>query len=208
MTSSQPAGNYYDKYSTKNPIARWLMGRFFESFDALVDRAGPVQSALEVGCGEGELSIRIAKATNAEICAFDVSPSVVEEARVRADLAEVGERIQFRTESVYDLSFATDRADLVVCCEVLEHLQNPEMAIDRLAEVCGSHLIASVPREPLWRALNLARGKYWRDFGNTPGHLQHWSALSFRQMLDRRFEIVELRTPLPWTMALCRPRRR
>jgi hypothetical protein len=63
-----------------------------------------------------------------------------------------------------------------------------------------------VPREPLWRVLNLARGKYLADLGNTPGHVNHWSRGGFLDLLSRRFEIVEARTPLPWTMALCKVR--
>jgi hypothetical protein len=65
-------------------------------------------------------------------------------------------------------------------------------------------LILSVPREPLWRLLNIARGHYMCSFGNTPGHLQHWSASRFRSLVGRHAEIVESRTPLPWTMLLCR----
>jgi hypothetical protein len=63
-----------------------------------------------------------------------------------------------------------------------------------------------VPREPLWRLLNMARGRYWRDLGNTPGHLQHWSSEGLRALLMRHVEVRLVRTPLPWTMALCRRR--
>ena len=68
----------------------------------------------------------------------------------------------------------------------------------------GPWAIVSVPREPLWRALNLGRLKYLRDLGNTPGHLQHWSRRSFLSFLERRLEVVAVRSPVPWTMALCR----
>jgi hypothetical protein len=65
-------------------------------------------------------------------------------------------------------------------------------------------VLVSVPREPLWRGLNIARGAYLKDLGNTPGHLSHWSKRSFARLLARHGEIVELRSPLPWTMALLR----
>ena len=203
----QPAGNYYDKYRTRNPVARYLMSGFLSSFDALLGRTGSPASALEVGCGEGELTIRVARATSARIRAFDISSEVVREAEERISKAGVAERVSLRTDSIYALETARDSADLVVCCEVLEHLDDPETAVAKLASVCTGHLIASVPREPLWRALNMARGKYWADLGNTPGHYQHWSTMAFAAMLERHFEIVELRQPLPWSMALCRPRR-
>lgn len=94
----------------------------------------------------------------------------------------------------------------MVCCEILEHLTDPARALGILARLAQPHLIVSVPREPLWRMLNVARGRYWRVLGNTPGHLQHWSAASFLGLLEGRVEVREVRTPLPWTMALCRHR--
>ena len=86
----------------------------------------------------------------------------------------------------------------------LEHLEDPAGALDVLAGLARPWLLASVPREPLWRVLNCARGKYWADWGNTPGHLQHWSRSGFLAFLERRFQVVEARSPLPWTVALCR----
>ena len=64
-----------------------------------------------------------------------------------------------------------------------------------------------MPREPIWRLLNLARGKYVAELGNTPGHVQHWSSAAFLRLVRRYFEVLAVRTPLPWTMALCRPSR-
>jgi hypothetical protein len=66
------------------------------------------------------------------------------------------------------------------------------------------HLLASVPREPLWRALNVARGAYVAQLGNTPGHLNHWSRRAFAAMMRTHGEVVELRSPFPWTMLLVR----
>ena len=50
-----------------------------------------------------------------------------------------------------------DSAELIVCCEVMEHLGDPEAALETLASLASPWAIVSVPREPLWRALNLAR---------------------------------------------------
>ena len=112
----------------------------------------------------------------------------------------------FETRSIYDLASVQDSADLVICCEVLEHLEYPEAGLKALQRVVDRHLIVSVPREPLWCALNLARGKYLMSFGNTPGHIQHWNKGGFIRMVSKYFEVIEVRSPLPWTMLLCRPR--
>lgn len=194
-----PAGNYYDKYRTRNPVARWLMQGFLSSFDRLAGRLPP-GPALEVGCGEGELSMRLA-ARGHHVRGCDVSPGVVDEARARADLA--GLRIAFWQCDMHDLS-EQDAAPLVVCCEVLEHLHDPHAGLDKLASLARPWLLVSVPREPLWRAMNMARGKYLGEWGNTPGHLNHWGRQGFLDLLGRRFEVVETASPVPWTMALCK----
>ena len=199
--ASQPAGNYYDKYRTANPIARYLMQGFLGAFDALAAKV-PVASALEIGCGEGELSIRLAQ-RGFRVRGCDISADIVEEARRRA--ADAGVDATFWQQPIESIDDA-NAAPLVVCCEVLEHLDDPVSGVDTLARLARPHLIASVPREPVWRALNLARGKYVGDLGNTPGHVNHWSRRGFLDLLARRFDIVEAKTPLPWTMALCRVR--
>ena len=89
---------------------------------------------------------------------------------------------------------------------VLEHLDDPARALGVLLRLAQPHPIVSVPREPLWRMLNMARCRYWRALGNTPGHLQHWSTRGFLALLEDQLEVREVRTPLPWTMALCRRR--
>ena len=94
---------------------------------------------------------------------------------------------------------------LATAIEVLEHVPDPEHTVAEMARCArGGHLLVSVPREPLWRALNLVRGAYVRELGNTPGHLNHWSKRSFVSLLARHGDVTELRSPLPWTMLLVR----
>jgi SAM-dependent methyltransferase len=193
-------GNVSDKYGTSNPIARRLVAGFMSELDDLVERTG-AREAHEVGCGEGELAIRLAQ-RGLSVRGTDAFPQVLDEARKRA--AGAGVQIDFEATPVEQLEPGRHAAELVVCCEVLEHLEDPERALDVLAGLARPWLIASVPREPLWRALNLARLSYVGSLGNTPGHLGHWSKAGFVRFLTSRFEVIEVRTPMPWTMALCR----
>ena len=193
-------GNVYDKYGTSNPVARRLMAGFLGSLDELVERSGATE-VHEVGCGEGELSIRLA-GRGLRVRGSDAFPQVLEEARRRS--AAAGVEIEFEAVPAEALEPSRHAAELVVCCEVLEHLEDPDRALDVLASLARPWLIASVPREPLWRALNLARLSYVGSLGNTPGHLNHWSKADFVRFLTRRFEVIEVVSPLPWTMALCR----
>ncbi|HEX6112421.1 MAG TPA: methyltransferase domain-containing protein [Geminicoccaceae bacterium] len=203
--SADPAvagGNHYPKYTARNPIARRLVDGFMLALADLARRSGARQ-VHEVGCGEGFLSTMLAQ-DGLAVRGSDISPSAVAIARRRA--AELGLPASFRVADLHDLSPPVDGAELVVCCEVLEHLAEPARALTLLARLAQPHLVVSVPREPLWRLLNMARARYWAALGNTPGHLQHWSARGFLALLESHVEVCEVRTPLPWTMALCRRR--
>ncbi len=64
----------------------------------------------------------------------------------------------------------------VICSEVLEPRRSGT-SIENIKELCNENgfILLSVPKEPIWRICNMARGKYWKDLGNTPGHIQHWT---------------------------------
>jgi SAM-dependent methyltransferase len=202
VAEAETGGNVYDKYSTSNPIEKRLVSGFLGQLDLLVTRSG-ARAAHEVGCGEGELAMRLAR-RGLRVRGSDAYPEVIAEARERA--AAAGIDVTYEATPVEELDPERHAAELIVCCEVLEHLDDPEAALEVLAGLARPWLIASVPREPLWRALNMARLKYVGELGNTPGHLGHWSKRGFVGMLGRRFEVVAVRSPLPWTMALCRAR--
>ncbi|UOM36768.1 bifunctional 2-polyprenyl-6-hydroxyphenol methylase/3-demethylubiquinol 3-O-methyltransferase UbiG [Acuticoccus sp. I52.16.1] len=200
MIVEQPAGNFEDKYNSKNPISARLVANFLRTFETMAERSG-VREVYEVGCGEGELIARLAQ-TGFTVRGSDVAREAIAEALVRHP--ELEGRIE--VAPLQQLSAARDSAPLVVCCEVLEHIDDPEEALDVLVELAKPYLLASVPREPLWRALNMSRLKYVENFGNTPGHVNHWSSRSFVAFLERRFEVIAVSRPLPWTMVLAKSR--
>src|SRR3954462_15470390 len=104
-----------------------------------------------------------------------------------------------------ELPFADGEFEVAAAMEVLEHVPDPEHTVAEMARVArGGHLLVSVPREPLWRGLNMAREAYLKDWGNTPGHLNHWSRKAFVELLGRHGTVEELRAPFPWTMILVR----
>ena len=194
------AGNLYDKYHSTNPIAKYLMNGFLSNFDELVAQTG-AKKAFEVGCGEGQLTLRMERA-GIRANGTDLEESVVMEAIENGKNA--GVTSSFRSADLYGLSPQSDAAELVVCCEVLEHVPDPARALDVLISLAKPWLLLSVPREPVWCWMNMARGKYLSDWGNTPGHIQHWSAKSFKKLVETKTKIVAVRQPLPWTMVLCR----
>ena len=195
-----PTGNTFDKYGSQNPVVRRLMSNFHGTLDELWQRAAP-SSVLDVGCGEGVLTAEWAERLgDGRIVGIDL-----DDPKLRAEWAK-RERpnLEFRAEEATRLSFADDEFDLAAAIEVLEHVPEPEATIAEMARVARSHLLVSVPREPLWRGLNVARGAYWRDLGNTPGHVNHWSKRGFVSLLSRYGAVEEARSPFPWTMLLVR----
>ncbi|HMQ28482.1 MAG TPA: methyltransferase domain-containing protein, partial [Acidimicrobiales bacterium] len=89
--------------------------------------------------------------------------------------------------------------DLVLALEVLEHVPEPEAVLSEIARVGRGAVVLSVPWEPVWRLGNLARGRYVRDLGNTPGHIQHFGRGGFRRLVARHLDVREVRRPVPWT---------
>jgi SAM-dependent methyltransferase len=193
-----PTGNTFDKYGSTNPVVRRLMAGFQRTLDELFAEAKP-ESVLDIGCGEGVLTEQWAQALGAgRVLGIDLDDPKLE--------AEWATRrrpnLEFAAMPVESLSFADDEFDLVAATEVLEHVDHPEAAVAEMARVARRWLLVSVPHEPFWRALNLARGAYLRDLGNTPGHLNHWSRAGFVRMLGAHGQVVQTRSPFPWTMLL------
>jgi Methylase involved in ubiquinone/menaquinone biosynthesis len=193
-------GNTYDKYGSQNPLVRRLMGGFERTLDELMARAEP-RSLLDVGCGEGVLVHRWAlRMPQARIVGIDL-----QEESIQAGWSErQAPNLEYRTTGAEDLPFAADEFELASAIEVLEHVPDPQHTLAEMARCAERHLLVSVPREPLWRMLNMARGAYVSQLGNTPGHLNHWSRRSFARLLARHGEVVEVRSPFPWTMLLVR----
>src|SRR4051794_790953 len=195
-----PTGNTFDKYGSTNPVVRRLMAGFHSTLDELWARAAP-RSILDVGCGEGVLTGEWAQGLGGgRIGGSDLDDpklSAEWERRRRANL-------EFRAEEATSLSFSDDEFEMASAIEVLEHVPEPEATLAEMARVASRRLLVSVPREPLWRGLNLARGAYWRSLGNTPGHVNHWSKRGFVSLLSRYGTVEEARSPLPWTMLLVR----
>ena len=193
-------GNTYDKYGSTNPVVRRLMSAFEGSLDELFDRAAP-RSLLDVGCGEGVLVKRWAERLGeGRVVGIDL-----EEESIQAGWAErQAPNLEYMVMTADALPFADDEFELATAIEVLEHVPDPERTLAEMARCAERHLLVSVPREPLWRMLNMARGSYWGTLGNTPGHLNHWSRRSFVKLLARHGEVIEIRSPFPWTMLLVR----
>jgi ubiquinone/menaquinone biosynthesis C-methylase UbiE len=195
-------GNYYDKYHTKNPIAKILMNGFQDSLDKLLNKV-EFSTVLDAGCGEGEITNHINNNYKNihKLKGIELEAEVVQEAAKRFPYLDITQG------SIYNLPFSSDSFELVITCEVLEHLDNPSRGIEEIIRVSSRYILVSVPREPIWRVCNLLRGKYINSLGNTPGHLQHWSKEKFISFVSQHARVIDVLSPFPWTMILAEVRK-
>ena len=189
-------GNVYDKYNSNNPITRLLMRGFLNDITELYNLIRPTR-VLEVGCGEGELANYLLQHSSKRPQHFEASDLSLD-----IIIAESDPLIKYRESSIYELPYSKNSFDLVVCSEVLEHLEYPQRGLAEIARVADKGVLLSTPWEPVWRLLNLARGKYVMNFGNTPGHIQHFSRQGLIKLAQTHLEVVNKRTPLAWTIIL------
>jgi ubiquinone/menaquinone biosynthesis C-methylase UbiE len=192
-----PTGNATDKYGRRNPLTRWLLSRFLREIDETARISAPT-SILDVGCGEGIVTERLAAVTGARTIGVDLGTDELTEHWRRRE----GENVSFQPASAYDLPFEDASFDCVCALEVLEHLERPRDALAELARVSRRGVLVSVPREPVWRVVHLLALRDVRSLGNTPGHVNHWSSRDFERLVSGYGRVTRTRRPFPWTVVL------
>jgi 2-polyprenyl-3-methyl-5-hydroxy-6-metoxy-1,4-benzoquinol methylase len=190
-------GNHTAKYTARNPAIRWLTERWVANLEGQLDRvrADPTLTsgrALEVGCGEGVIADKLSQRWST-VVGLDLPDS-----GLRRDWKAYSAP-HFLHANAEQLPFRDGEFEVVVSVEVLEHLRDPERGLREIARVGSRHLVLSVPREPIFRGCNLVAGRYVKDLGNTPGHLNHWSTRSFVKFVSTVADVQRVTTPFPWT---------
>ena len=193
-----PEGNVYDRYETRNPFARLLVDRYVETLQDML--AGiEFDSMLDAGTGDGQLLARlVARRRPQRVVGLDLSARLVAETQARFP------DFEFRRGSVLDLPFEDRSFDLVVAADVLQQLHDPQRALRELGRVTRRWVLLTVPREPLWRVLNLVRLAYVHDLGSPPGAVQRYRRGDFVNMVRGHFRIMRLELPTPWVAVLAR----
>ncbi|HUD04433.1 MAG TPA: class I SAM-dependent methyltransferase [Patescibacteria group bacterium] len=188
----------YKKHTHRNPIQRLLLWNFFRN---LVDftQAKTVDSILDVGCGEG-FTLNSLKENG-----IGKRLEGIEYLQAAIDLGKkTYPDIKIIKGTIYELPYKDNSFDLVLCTEVLEHLESPEKALKELVRVSKKYLVISVPNEPFFMLAQLVRGKNWSRFGNDIEHINHWTVFGFPQFVKKnaKVHILAKRFPFAWTMLL------
>ena len=187
------------KHSNSNPIQKFLINNFYRTLYKTVKPVRPVK-ILDVGCGEGVTIVKLKQSKIGKIYeGVDNSEAELKIGR------KAYPGIDIKLGDIYDLKYKDGSFDLVICTEVLEHLQNPKRAVAELKRVSSKYVLFSVPNEPFFVLANFLRGKYLTRFGNHPEHINHWTNIGFKYFLRRNgLRIVASRAPFAWTLVLAR----
>ncbi|NND70378.1 MAG: class I SAM-dependent methyltransferase [Rhodothermales bacterium] len=186
-----------NKYTTSNRLYRWHIDAFHSHLTSLARTTNPAR-ILDAGCGEGHLSQAFKSSMpHAAIEGIDHSHEAIEYAR-----KQFGDVASFDQGDIHALPFETNSFDLVVCSQVLEHLDNPEQAITELKRVSRSYVLISVPLEPYFKFFNdISRAL---RISPDPGHVQFWTRKTFPEFIGKHFEHFEHSTLHYYQAALAR----
>jgi 2-polyprenyl-3-methyl-5-hydroxy-6-metoxy-1,4-benzoquinol methylase len=127
------------------------------------------RKVLDVACGEGYGAALLAAAGASSVVGVDLDEATVEHARERHG-------IDVRVGDVRSLPFDDDAFDLVVSFETIEHVDEPERALDELARVVTADglVVVSTPNSSQYLVAN--------EF-----HVREFEHAEFMALLEERF---------------------
>jgi SAM-dependent methyltransferase len=175
-----------------------------------VDRLGLRDGArvLDLGCGEGRHVHAFHLAPGVDVIGLDAdAPSLAKAAAGLATLPGASGATLLMRGDAYRLPFEDGAFDVVVCCEVLEHLPDVDGALTEMTRVLkpGGRLAVSVPRAwPEWICWALAGGP--GGYADQPGgHVRIFEAEDLRRTIAghglrfrRRHHAHALHAPYWW----------
>jgi 2-polyprenyl-6-hydroxyphenyl methylase/3-demethylubiquinone-9 3-methyltransferase len=157
--------------------------------EALVSRLGRDPKGLrvlDVGCGGGLLSEEFA-AMGCDVTGIDQSLPTLAAARQHADAS--GLPIRYLEGSAEQLAFEAGTFDIVCCCDVLEHVDNPDAVIGEISRVLkpgGVFFFDTINRTFKSKLVAIKLAQDWRLTRLIPRDVHVW------EKFIRPSELVEL----------------
>lgn len=184
----------YRKFQQRNPLMQAVFAHFFGRLAGVIE---PLErsSVLDAGCGEGETIERLRPLLPGDTVGVDRNPACIDYSHRRHPGFEFG------VHDITSLPFEDDRFDLVICTEVLEHLDRPEDALAELIRVGRHHLVVSVPHEPWFDLTNRVARLFTPSAMDPAEHVQHWTPGALRRLLEPWGNRVDVRLAASWILA-------
>src|SRR3989344_4738828 len=183
------------KYQAKNPILRFVLSKFNRDIIRLVSFAEP-KTILDIGCGEGFITYNLGEKITSRILAIDIEEKAIK----YANIYHKRKNLDYQVGDLFKLKYENKSFDLVMCIEVLEHLEEFERAMDIMVNLSNKYVLLSVPNEPWFRIANVLRLKYLNRLGNTPGHVNNWTKRDFKKLCSKYGKIVKFKTSTFWNI--------
>ena len=181
----------YQKHTSKNPLKRFFINNFFQKLISQVKNL-EIESVLDVGCGEG---FTLNKLKENKIGKAHEGIDYSKEAILLGK--KTYPNLHVLQGDIYDLKYKDNSFDLVICSEVLEHLENPQKALRELIRVSKKYILVSVPNEPWFYLFN------YTQWGKDIGHINKWSKNKFVKFIKlESYKVISVKTPFPWTIVL------
>lgn len=156
-------------YGSTNPIERWI---WHGKLAAMKDILGRIRysDVLDIGCGDGGLLGTIDPTTN--YTGIDISPTQL--AYFKSILPTFNKhlpgKVSLTLGDATRLPFKQSSFDLVLACDVLEHVLDPTTVLNEIRRVLkpDGYSLFSIPNEPVWQVLRVLSGR-WPP--RSPDHL-------------------------------------
>lgn len=121
------AAEGYDEWITND-----FQDQYEVNWDILTKYVHPTHRVLDVGCGPGDLSIRMAQQCH-EVWGVDVTPEMIQVAEEKTAFEPVN--VHFQQADACDLPFENDTFDTVMSVNALQTMCRPEMALAEMSRV-------------------------------------------------------------------------
>lgn len=194
------AARHIAKHTNRNLLHRLSLERFHNALASMIANENPT-NLLDFGCGEGFV-VDALHARGVGLAGYE-GVDIRVQAVAAAQSRWPGK--PFICSDIFDRAYDDRRFDTVMAIEVLEHLIDPALVLERLLALTRYSLILSVPHEPWFQLANLIRGRDFIRLGNHPEHVQHWNPKTFAEFVSRYADVVRIERHFPFILLSARP---
>lgn len=199
MMQSYNSGNI-KKYKTKNPLKRKMVENLNKKIILLTGSIIDNEKVkiLDARCGEGYITRLLAESfPEAEVSGLEYTKEALDIAKSYSDI-----NIKYVRGNIEAMPFEDASFDIVICTEVLEHLEHPKTALKELQRVAKKGILITVPHEPWFRLGNMIVLKNITRLGNPIDHINHWTFSRFKQFIKAEAKDAVFYKSFPWSIAI------
>jgi len=183
--------DYIHEYLEKNPDMH--LGDTDQKLSAMLGILPSNQKfkrIIDIACGAGAITTELKKVLKPDYMeGIDISPGMID-AAVKLDTKKA---VEWKVKDFYKYEIK-DKFDLAICNDILEHVEDEEGFLNKLAGD-AKHVAIKVPLEDSLFSRFLIKSKIfdvWKDTEERYGHIHHYSKKSLDTLIESNgFEIVK-----------------